>query len=109
MPAGDRTGPSGRGPMTGRGIGYCGGSGAPGFASRFASRFGGGWGWGRGRGGGWRWWHRRFASPPFAAPPAYAAPPTREEEVGALKAEAERLKSQLEVIGKRVEELEQES
>jgi hypothetical protein len=30
MPAGDRTGPKGMGSMTGRGMGYCAGSGIPG-------------------------------------------------------------------------------
>jgi hypothetical protein len=33
MPAGDRTGPSGAGPRTGRGAGYCSGSSAPGYAN----------------------------------------------------------------------------
>ena len=33
MPAGDGTGPLGRGPMTGRGMGYCGGYDAPGWAN----------------------------------------------------------------------------
>ena len=46
MPGGDGTGPMGMGPMTGRGAGFCGGSGVPGFASR-----GPGLGFGRGRGG----------------------------------------------------------
>ena len=41
MPAGDRTGPMGTGPRSGRGAGYCGGSEAPGNAN-FAG--------GRGRG-----------------------------------------------------------
>lgn len=31
MPRGDRTGPSGAGPKTGRGQGYCTGNNAPGF------------------------------------------------------------------------------
>jgi len=31
MPRGDGTGPMGLGPMTGRGAGYCAGSGVPGF------------------------------------------------------------------------------
>ncbi len=44
MPAGDRTGPAGQGPMTGRGAGFCAGSNAPGYANRsgiggFLSRF----------------------------------------------------------------------
>jgi len=33
MPRGDRTGPEGYGPLTGRGTGYCSGSTRPGFAS----------------------------------------------------------------------------
>jgi len=33
MPGGDRTGPMGLGPMTGRAAGYCVGSNLPGFAS----------------------------------------------------------------------------
>lgn len=31
MPFGDRTGPQGMGPMTGRGLGYCSSSNQPGF------------------------------------------------------------------------------
>ena len=31
MPAGDRTGPSGMGPMTGRAAGYCAGNDMPGY------------------------------------------------------------------------------
>ncbi len=33
MPGGDRTGPQGKGPKTGRGLGYCSGSDKPGFES----------------------------------------------------------------------------
>lgn len=33
MPRGDRTGPEGRGPKTGRGLGYCDGNDGPGYAS----------------------------------------------------------------------------
>jgi hypothetical protein len=33
MPGGDRTGPAGRGPMTGRGAGLCAGYGAAGFST----------------------------------------------------------------------------
>ena len=63
MPAGDRTGPWGVGPMTGRGMGYCAGLPGPGFMSPgsglglgrgfgFGRGFGRGFGFGRGRG--WR-------------------------------------------------------
>ncbi|MDD3175873.1 MAG: DUF134 domain-containing protein, partial [Candidatus Nanoarchaeia archaeon] len=33
MPSGDKTGPQGKGPKTGRGLGYCSGSDKPGFES----------------------------------------------------------------------------
>lgn len=49
MPHGDQTGPSGQGPMTGRGMGHCAGYKQPGLADLglgFAGR-----GAGRGRGG----------------------------------------------------------
>jgi hypothetical protein len=69
MPFGDRTGPRGMGPMTGRGAGYCTGFRWPGFANLipgsarggfglgFRTWYGGrrgSWGRGRGRGFGWR-------------------------------------------------------
>lgn len=57
MPRGDRTGPAGAGPMTGRGAGLC--AGYPGAGTMNPTRGGGGgrgpgggWGGGRGRGGG---------------------------------------------------------
>ncbi len=72
MPGGDRTGPLGLGPRTGRGLGYCSGYNRPGFMTRAFGwlgfgRFGGfgrggrGRGMGRagrgmGRGRGWRFW-----------------------------------------------------
>ena len=40
MPGGDRTGPLGRGPMTGRALGYCAGNNRPGYAN---PGFGRGW------------------------------------------------------------------
>ena len=48
MPWGDRTGPSGMGPMTGRAAGYCAGYAMPGYATMMH-----GWGGGFGRRGGW--------------------------------------------------------
>jgi len=52
MPGGDRTGPMGMGPMTGRRAGLCAGAGAPGFVSA-VTNFGG---FGRGRGLRNRYW-----------------------------------------------------
>lgn len=45
MPWGDRTGPLGAGPRTGRGLGYCSGNTVPGYMVG-----GYGFGWGRGFG-----------------------------------------------------------
>jgi hypothetical protein len=54
MPGGDRTGPLGMGPMTGRAAGFCAGYPVPGYMNPARGRGGwpfGGWGWfGRGRG-----------------------------------------------------------
>ncbi len=77
MPGGDRTGPEGRGPKTGRGEGYCTGNDEPGFTDPgprrgfgFGFGAGRGAGWGRGRGGrgrgfggrgrGFRFWRRNY-------------------------------------------------
>ena len=56
MPRGDRTGPDGCGPMTGRAAGYCGGYGAPGYMNTVLG--GRGLGFGHGRG----FFHRGYAS-----------------------------------------------
>ena len=92
MPRGDKTGPWGTGPMTGRRAGYCAGFSVPGYMNPV-----GGYvrGWKRGRGRGWgRGFGRgRFAYP---APPAVQSgyPPARhpvgqpqapEQEIEALK------------------------
>ncbi len=118
MPAGDRTGPMGRGPMTGRGAGYCGGSGMPGYANPapgrgFGMGFGRGWGFGgRGGGGGRGWRHRFYAtglpgwlrSGWWGAPPYFAAPtPMAEREY--LEGVAQSLQGQLSDIKKRLDEV----
>jgi hypothetical protein len=112
MPFGDRTGPEGLGPMTGRGAGFCAGSGVPGSMN---PAFGRGFG-GRGRGGGRGWrnwfratgltgWQRAFGWPASGAPQAFAAP-RRDQELGALKAQAEQFEGALGDIRKRIEALE---
>lgn len=53
MPGGDGTGPLGRGPRTGRGLGYCNNYPQPGYANP-SPGFGRGLGFGRGRGFGRR-------------------------------------------------------
>jgi len=49
MPRGDRSGPSGEGPKTGRGMGYCTDNEHPGYRNSFSNRA---WGYGRGFNGG---------------------------------------------------------
>ena len=116
MPRGDRTGPQGMGPMTGRGMGYCAGYDAPGFANPAGFGYGRGmargWGrapmgggrgmaWGRGRGawGGYGSW----ATPP-AYPPAFP-PYVPEDEQTYLETEMEGLKAHMEAIQKRLDQL----
>lgn len=56
MPRGDKTGPEGRGSMTGRGLGNCSGSSEPGYTAGNSGRGNGlggrGYGFGRGQGRG---------------------------------------------------------
>ncbi|MFP4620034.1 MAG: DUF5320 domain-containing protein [Bacteroidales bacterium] len=103
MPGGDRKGPTGAGPMTGRAMGYCAGYSVPGYANAAP---GGGRGMARrfgfGRGGGFR---RRFYHPD---PMMEDLAPTREEELSGLKTQAERLRRTLDEVQKRIDELEKE-
>ena len=127
MPGGNRTGPTGQGPQTGRGLGYCGGYQAPGSATAGGRGLGGR---GRGRGGGGRGqggrgrrnmfhatgltgWQRAAASEeapgePVAPPPE--PPPTtiqaQPEEVAALKDQAADLSRTLQQIQDRLAALE---
>ena len=108
MARGDRRGPEGMGPMTGRGAGYCTGNSVPGYMNKAPrggqgsamGRSGRGMGMGRGMG-------RGFG---FNAYPArggnYYPNPVDEREM--LKSEAEGLKKSLEIITSRLEELEKE-
>lgn len=119
MPRGDRTGPTGLGPMTGRGAGYCAGYPVPGFMSPAPGRGGGGRGRGGG-GGGWRhrhWyhatglpgWQRAASGWPGYAPPtpgAFGPPITKEQELAALKNQAKHLEQVLDDLQKRIREVE---
>ena len=99
MPFGDKTGPLGQGPMTGRGRGFCAGGTTPGAMNPAP-----GFNMGRGRGGG-RGWRNRFraAGPHAGATPAAAAPAPAEQEVAALKTAIDNLRDTLDAIKKRVE------
>ena len=111
MPAGDRTGPEGMGPQTGRGAGYCAGYGAPGYMNS-------GYGYGRSRrrfapGGrhGFRHWSRTAGQPGWArfrnsgwAYPPEPTPPSAEEELQMLKDQEKWLKEQLDAVQKNLAE-----
>lgn len=119
MPRGDRTGPLGRGAMTGRAAGFCAGFAAPGYASPAAGRgfgMGGGRGRGFGMGGGRGWRHRFYATglPGWARFGGYAAPlgypvptpaPDPEQEKEALQAQVKYLESELSALQQRLSEL----
>ena len=66
MPGGDRTGPGGFGPRTGRGAGYCAGNPVPGYANPGWGGFGRGGGFGGGRGRGHRNWYYATGLPGWA-------------------------------------------
>jgi hypothetical protein len=116
MPGGDRTGPYGRGPMTGRALGYCAGYPAPGYMNPAPGR---GWarGWGRGFGRGFgRGWGRGYWGYPYAAWPPYQPAPyypgttafSAKDELAMLKDEAEQHEEMLGEIRKRIDALEAE-
>ena len=122
MPRGDGTGPAAMGPMTGRQAGFCAGYPVAGFMNPTWGR-GGGRGWGRGGGGGaggWRhrhWyhatgmpgWQRAWMAGPAYAPP-FPAPfgpmTTKEQELEALKNQAQYLEQALEDLRGRIREVE---
>lgn len=71
MPGGDKTGPSGEGPTTGRGMGYCRGNDNPGYRSSqgnqgrgFGMGFQRGPGFGRGSRSGFRGGYGNYYSEP---------------------------------------------
>jgi len=125
MPWGDRTGPWGFGPRTGRGLGFCSGYSAPGYSNPF-SPGGGRWvmmgrgggrgrGLGRGRGMGFgRGW--AYCNPygyPISpapvistfAPGAFGAYGSQEDEVAYLEDTKKSIEGELEKIKERLKEL----
>jgi len=98
MPFGNGTGPSGLGPMTGRGLGYCAGFNRPGYTYPGLGR---GW-FGRGRGRGWRNWYYATGLPGWQRGDFI---PTAKEEIQILKEEAEILKKELADIESTIQDL----
>ena len=117
MPGGDGTGPAGMGPMTGRAAGYCAGYPVAGYMNPIGGR--GGWGrrnqfYATGLTG----WQRAAAGYPAfggAAAPVvpytvpFASTVSRQQQLDALKGQAEYFEDALDGIRKRIEELEAKS
>jgi hypothetical protein len=129
MPGFDRRGPMGAGPMTGGARGFCNPAYA-GYGPAYGRGFGYGRGYGRGRGfqrgfgPGLGWGHgygRGFGGQAFypawgtaygpAYGPLYGNPygMSSEDELQMLRNQADAIKSDLEDINKRIEELESKS
>ncbi len=111
MPRGDRTGPWGLGPLTGRGAGFCRGVLGPSFGRYFRS----GYGRGPGAGGGGRGFRHMFYATGLPGwlrfgwgGPAFMEEPPPGTEKRLLEEEAEALREELDGIRKRLEELEGE-
>lgn len=112
MPSGDRTGPLGQGPRTGRGGGFCSGFAVPGFMNR-------GGGFGRGRGGRGRGWRNQFGATGLAGlgrawggrqtlvprDTAEASTTEPEQELAALKSQVEWLQTTLSEMLNRIKGL----
>lgn len=117
MPRGDRTGPMGLGPMTGRAAGLCTGHASPGYMTS-PGAFPGRGGWpGGGRSAGFRGCGRgfrnmfyatglpgwlRFGSGHYEAGPGY----TDHAHMEYLKSQAGHLSNALEAINKQITEME---
>jgi hypothetical protein len=105
MPRGDRTGPQGMGPMTGRAAGYCAGYDVPGYANPMPGRGLGLGRGGRGRRAGWRGggqdygWNQPLPAPRPASPIPTAPPIDEraaiEQGIAGLKAELAYLEQRL--------------
>jgi hypothetical protein len=111
MPKGDRTGPSGQGPGTGRAFGYCYGFDSPGYTKGPGRGMGMGFGFGRGMGRGrgfGRGWGYNAPYQGFAPGYPRMSPMSKEDEIKLLKSESETLKRSQKDIEKRLSELEKE-
>jgi len=105
MPGGDRTGPMGMGPMTGRGAGICAGNNQAGWGNRF---FGRGPGFRRGgRGGGFGFRSRMWGT--GAGNFQESAVPTQDDEKQWLQERTRALEMELEQLRRRMDGMQTES
>ncbi len=119
MPGGDRTGPWGTGPMTGRGVGYCAGYPVPGNLNPgvgYGRRYRRGFGRGRGRGfvRGWYGYPQQGYDQPVTPQviPVVVQQQAPEQEIANLEnyqkdlfADKADLEKEMENIQNRIEEL----
>ena len=101
MPGGDKTGPMGRGPMTGRAAGLCAGYSNPGYTT---PRYGQGYGRGRSQGVGRRFWHRDYNDAPFNQPSTEEEKVHIENLVNTLEDELKAAKDRLQSLSKEKKE-----
>ena len=117
MPGGDRTGPTGLGPRTGRAAGYCAGYPTPGYMNP-GPGLGRGFGRGGGRGVGRGFWRRgrgfwgRGYDDPYYWPQPYARglppQPSQNEEKAYLEDLVKGLEEELKAVRERIQELSKE-
>ena len=115
MPGGDRTGPLGLGPRTGRAAGYCSGHPIPGYMNpgpTFGRGFGRGLGrgfgrgfWGRGRG----FWGRGYRDPYYWPQPNICPQPSKDEEKAYLEEMIKDLEEEMKYMRNRIQELSKEN
>ena len=117
MPGGDRTGPEGYGPRTGRNLGYCAGYNSPGFTEGISRGRGFGQGRSRGYGRGFLargrgFWHRGYQPDPYRKPSldykeTYSEL-SREDEKAHLENIVRGIEGELKAIKERIQELSKE-
>jgi len=119
MPGGDRTGPTGNGPLSGRGMGYCKGYDVPGYMNPGVNQgFGRGRRFGRGMGRGNRWGFYATGQPGWARgynneinePVGFRNQPApnqmnEQNEIRYLKDQAKTLKKMLDDVNSQISEL----
>lgn len=111
MPRGDRTGPSGQGPGSGRAFGYCYGFDSPGYTKGPGRGMGMGYGFGRGMGRGrgfGRGWGYSAPYQGYTPGSPAVSQMSKEDEIRFLKSDADALKRSQKDIEKRLGELEKE-
>ena len=109
MPSGNRTGPMGQGPRTGRSLGFCSGYDTPGYAKGFGMDMGRGFGRGMGMGRGAGFGRGRNFGWLFSGLSQFfpwQQSVSKDDEIKLLKSQAELLSRTQADLEKRLRELE---